>query len=33
MGVTTRSGDDLFFGPVPSAVLAGSPESLLLIAT
>jgi nucleotide-binding universal stress UspA family protein len=33
MGVTARSGDDLFCGPVPSAVPAGSPESLLLIAT
>ena len=33
MGVTPRSGDALFFGPVPSAILAQSPESLLLIAT
>ena len=33
MGVTTRSGDSLFFGPVPSAVLAGMRESLLLVAT
>ena len=33
MGVTTRFGDSLFFGPVPSAVLAGVNESLLLVAT
>jgi Kef-type K+ transport system membrane component KefB/nucleotide-binding universal stress UspA family protein len=33
MGVTPRSGEGLFFGTVPSAVLQKAPESVLLIAT
>ena len=33
MGVTARSADAIFFGPVPAAVLDGSPKPLLLIAT
>ena len=33
MGVTPRSGETLYFGPVPSAVLQKAPESVLLVAT
>jgi nucleotide-binding universal stress UspA family protein len=33
MGVTSRSGDTLYFGTVPSAVLQKAPESVLLVAT
>ena len=33
MGVTSRSGETLFFGTVASSVLQKSPESVLLLAT
>ena len=33
MGVTSRSGDTLFFGTVASAMLQQAPESILLLAT
>ena len=33
LGVTRRSDDALFFGPIPAILLAKAPESLLLIAT